>query len=133
MKRRAACSAYYRYPVELVWKAIGFGSDAHTVDPMNEDDYNRKEPGPGVVFTRALEVKTNEVFAFQMKTQTFFADWRIELSPLGPCDTKARISAEMQFRTGKAAALGMLMSMRREVRTFAKDLGKKMEEQNKRK
>jgi len=131
MKRKGACTAYYRYPVELVWKALGFGSENTTVDPMSEEEYNSREPGPGLVFTRALEVTTNEVFAFQMKTQAFLADWRIEMFAIGPCETKVTFRCEMEFRGPRATFLAIVTSVRREVRAFARDLGKKLEDQNK--
>ena len=131
MKRKGACTAYYRYPVELVWKALGFGSENTTVDPMSEEEYSSREPGPGMVFTRSLEVTQNEVFAFQMKTQAFLADWRIEMKSIGACETKVVFRCEMEFRGPRALLLSIVTNMRREVRAFARDLGKKLEEQNK--
>ena len=128
MKTRVKRTAYYHYPVELVWRGIGVGNDGRTVDPLNEEQYENYEPERGTVFTRALEVKQNEVFSFQMKTWLFYSDWRIELTPVGPCETKVRFINTVKYRSFQGLVYsGFGALARNEVKQFAKQLGKKIE------
>lgn len=130
MKMKARRNAYYSYPVELVWKAIGFGSSTNEMDPLSEEEYNNSEPAPNSVFTRSLEVKQFEVFSFQMKGHLFLSTMRIELTPLRACETKVRVYQEVQPR-GSGGFLFCLfaMNVRREVKAFCRDLGKKLDDQ----
>ena len=128
MKTKVKRTAYYHYPVELVWRGIGVGNDGRTVDPLNEEQYENYEPERGTVFTRALEVKQNEVFAFQMKTWLFYSDWRIELTPVGPCETKVKFINTVKYRSLQGfiySGFGALA--RNEVKQFVKQLGKKID------
>lgn len=128
MKTKVKRTAYYHYPVELVWRGIGVGNDGRTVDPLNEEQYENYEPERGTVFTRALEVKQNEVFSFQMKTWLFYSDWRIELTPVGPCETKVRFINTVKYRSFQGLVYsGFGTLARNEVKQFAKQLGKKIE------
>ena len=128
MKTRVKRTAFYHYPVELVWRGIGVGNDGRTVDPLNEEQYENYEPERGTVFTRALEVKQNEVFSFQMKTWLFYSDWRIELYPVGPCETKVRFINTVKYRSFQGLVYsGFGALARNEVKQFAKQLGKKIE------
>ncbi len=128
MKTTAKRTAYYRYPVELVWRGIGVGSENTTVDPLSEEEYEKHEPDRGTVFTRSIEVKQNEVFAFQMKTWLFYATWRIELEAVGPCETKVRFTNTMEYRSFRGfiySGFGTLA--RSEVKLFSRQLGEKIE------
>ncbi len=127
MKATFKKTAFYRYPVELVWRGIGFGSNAE-VDPLNEEQYNNSEPEQGTVFTRALEVKQNEVFSFQMKTWLFYSTWRMELTPVGECETKVKFVNTVEYRSLR----GLIYSLfgyvhRQEIKAFARQLGDKIE------
>lgn len=128
MKTKAKRTVFYHYPVELVWRGIGVGGEDKTVDPLNEEQYENSEPERGTVFTRAIEVKQNEVFAFQMKTWLFFSDWRIELTPIGPCETKVRFINIVKYRSFQGfiySGFGALA--RSEVKQFSKQLLQKIE------
>ena len=128
MKTRVKRTAFYHYPVELVWRGIGVGNDGRTVDPLNEEQYENYEPERGTVFTRALEVKQNEVFSFQMKTWLFYSDWRIELYPVDSCETKVRFINTVKYRSFQGLVYsGFGALARNEVKQFAKQLGKKIE------
>ena len=128
MKTTAKRTVYYRFPVELVWRGIGVGSENTTVDPLSEEEYANAEPDRGTVFTRALEVKQNEVFEFQMKTWLFYSTWRIELSPVGPCETKVKFTNTVEYRSTQGwiySGFGTLA--RNEVKQFSRQLGQKIE------
>ena len=128
MKTTAKRTVYYQYPVELVWRGIGIGSDETTVDPLNEEQYENTEPDRGTVFTRAIEVKQNEVFHFRMKTWLFYSEWRIELSPVGPCETKVKFTNTIEYRSLRGffyTGFGNLA--RSEVKAFSRQLGQKIE------
>ncbi len=129
MKTTAKRTVYYRFPVELVWRGIGVGSENTTVDPLSVEQYENAEPERGTVFTRMLEMKQNEVFAFQMKTWLFYSTWRIELTPVGPCETKARFENVVEYRS----LLGFIYTgfgrlARTEVKQFSRQLGQKIED-----
>ena len=127
MKTTVKKTVFYRYPVELVWRGIGFGSNAE-VDPLNEEQYNNTEPAQGTVYTRAIEVKQNEVFSFQMKTWLFYSNWRIELTAVGPCETKVKLTNTVEYRSMQGwiySGFGTLA--RNEVKQFAQQLGKKID------
>ena len=129
MKTTAKRTAYYQYPVELVWRAIGFGSEGTTVDPLDEEQYEKYEPEQGTVFTRSLEVKQNEVFAFQMKTWLFYSTWRIELTPVDECETKVKFTNTLEYRSFRGLVYsGFGTLARNEVKAFARQLGKKVRE-----
>ncbi len=129
MKTTAKRTVFYDYPVELVWKAIGVGSEDSTVDPLNEEQYENNEPDRGTVFTRALEVKQNEVFAFQMKTWLFYSNWRIELEPYGSYQTKARFTNTIEYRSWRGIIYtGFGYLARNEVKAFSKQLGDKVKD-----
>jgi len=128
MKTTAKRTVYYRFPVELVWRGIGVGSENSNVDPLSEEDYLNTEPPRGAVYTRALEVKQNEVFAFQMKTWLFYSTWRIELTPVGPCETKARFENTIEYRSFRGWVYSGFGSLARsEVKQFSRQLGQKIE------
>ncbi len=127
MKTTAKRTAFYQYPVELVWRAIGFGSDGTTVDPLSEEQYEKYEPEQGTVFTRSVEVKQNEVFSFQMKTWLFYSTWRIELTPVGECETKVRFTNTVEYRSLQGFIYSGFGSLARtEVKQFARQLGEKV-------
>ena len=128
MKTTAKRTVFYQYPVELVWRGIGVGSDGTTVDPLNEEQYENTEPERGTVFTRAIEVKQNEVFHFQMKTWLFYSTWRIELTPTGPCETKVKFENTVEYRSMQGFVYsGFGALARNEVKQFSTQLGKKIE------
>lgn len=127
MKTTAKRTVYYQYPVELVWRAIGFGSENSTVDPLSEEQYENYEPEQGTVFTRAVEVKQNEVFSFQMKTWLFYSTWRIEMSPVDECETKVSFTNTVEYRSLRGfiySGFGNLA--RNEVKQFSRQLGEKI-------
>jgi len=127
MKTTARRTAFYQYPVELVWRAIGFGSENTTVDPLDEEQYEKYEPDQGTVFTRAVEVKQNEVFSFQMKTWLFYSTWRIELHKIDECQTKVKFTNTVEYRSVQGfiySGFGALA--RNEVKQFARQLGEKV-------
>ena len=127
MKTTAKRTVYYQYPVELVWRAIGFGSENSTVDPLSEEQYEKYEPEQGTVFTRAVEVKQNEVFSFQMKTWLFYSTWRIEMSPVDECETKVSFTNTVEYRSLRGfiySGFGTLA--RNEVKQFSRQLGEKI-------
>lgn len=127
MKTTCKRTAYYRYPVELVWRGIGFGNNAE-VDPLNEEQYNNCEPERGTVFTRALEVKQNETFSFQMKTWLFYSTWRIELTSVGPCETRVKFSNTVEYRSFRGFVYSLFGYLHRsEMKAFARQLGQKID------
>ena len=127
MTKTGVINDTFNYPIELVWTSIAGRNDG-SITPMDEDTYLNTEPAQGTVFTRSIEVKTNEVFAFQIKTRMFIADWRIELSPLAPCKTGVKLSCTINYRSFKSALLNRFgAGMTMEMRYFMKDLKKKLE------
>ena len=130
MKASAKRTVYYRYPAELVWKALGFGSNRE-VDPLTEEEFESREPAPNTIFTKALEVKQNEVFAFRMKARGFYATMRMELSPVGPCETKMVVSEDVEYRLVSsylAARFGL--SIRQELAGFTTEIRKRLADMN---
>ena len=131
MTGKAKRTAYYHYPVELVWKAIGAG-ERREIDPLTEDEFENKEPAPNMLFTKVLETTENEVFAFRMKARGFIADVRVELTPQGPCETKAVFSENITYRlTSSYIASRFGLNVRQEMKSFAAEIYKRLEDMNK--
>ena len=128
MKASAKRTCYYLYPVELVWKAIGTGG-SREVDPLDEESFENTEPAPNTVYTRSLEFKVNEVFAFRMKTRGFIADMRIELTPTGPCETKVVFSEQVEYRLVSSYIFSKFgLSIRDELKSLAREINKRLED-----
>ena len=128
MKASAKRTVYYLYPVELVWKAIGAGKN-RAVDPLDEDTFENTEPAPNTVYTRSLEFKINEVFAFRMKARGFIADLRIELTPTGPCETKVVFSEKAEYRLVSSYIFSKFgLNIRDELKSFAREINKRLED-----
>lgn len=126
MKSHAKKTVYYHYPVELVWRAIGAG-ERREVDPLSEEEFENNEPAPNTIFTRLLEMKENEVFAFRMKARGFITDMRIELESVGPCETRVRLSQEVNYRKASVYLFsGMGSAPRRELRSFAMEMNRRL-------
>ena len=124
VKRRAT----FQYPVELVWRGIGVSNNGTTVDPLSEEQYENYEPARNTVFTRAVEVKQNELFAFQMKTWMSYSDWRIELTPVGPCETRVSFVNKIKYRSAQGYILSLFgLFARIEMKRFVEQLGKKID------
>lgn len=118
----------YKFPVELVWKALTSNSTGNLVDPLDEKTYNESDPAPGTVYTRSLQVVTNKLFSFQIKTSFYTATWRIELKPSGACKTKVTVEETVEFHTLKAFVLCRLgAGIGHEVRYFMRDLESKLD------
>jgi len=131
MTGHAKRTAYYHYPVELVWKAIGNGENRE-IDPMTEEEFENKEPAPNTIFTKLVEKTENEVFAFHMKARPFIADVRMELTPVGPCETKVVFTEDVTFRTTQAYVFSKFgLNVRNEVRALSEEIHKRLEAQNK--
>ena len=131
MTGKAKRTAYYHYPVELVWKAIGAG-DNREVDPLTEDEFENQEPAPNMIFTKVLEKKDYEVFAFRMKARGFIGDVRMELTPVGPCETKVVFSEVLNFRLVSSYIFGKFgLSVRNELRSLSQEIYKRLEDMNK--
>ena len=132
MTGKATRTVYYRYPVELVWKAIGAGDSDRTVDPLTQEQFDNTEPAPNTIYTKVLENTQNEVFAFRMKARGFIADVRVELTSMGPCETKAVFSEVMNFRLVSSYIAGRFgWNVRQEMKSFAMEINKRLENQNK--
>ena len=130
MTGHAKRTVYYSYPVELVWKAIGFGNDRE-VDPLTEDEFENKEPAPNTVFTKSLEVKQNEVFAFRMKARGFYATMRIEMEPTAPCETKMTVTEDVEYRLpGSFIASRFGLSIRDELKSFTRSIHARLADMN---
>lgn len=128
MKASAKRTSYYYYPVELVWKALGTGG-SREVDPLDEDSFENTEPAPNTVFTKSLEVKTNEVFSFRMKARGFIADLRVEMKQTGPCETKVVFSEQVEYRTVSSYLLSRFgLSIRNELKDFSRVIHQRLED-----
>lgn len=126
MRSHAKKTAYYRYPVELVWRAIGAG-ERRELDPLTEEEFENQEPEPNTIFTRLLEMEENRVFAFRMKARGFVTDMRIELESVAPCETLVRLSQDVTYRSAAVYMLsGFGTATRRELKSFAMDLGRRL-------
>ena len=126
MKAHAKRTVYYRYPAELVWKALGAGNNRE-VDPLSEEEFDNREPAPNMVFTKALDIRTNELFAIRMKAHGFISDLRIELKPVGPCETKVVFSEDVEYREFSTFFLSRFgLSVRQELRSFANEIHKRL-------
>lgn len=128
MKVTVKRHATFQYPVELVWRGIGVNNNGTVVDPLSEEQYENYEPERNTVFTRAVEVKQNEVFAIQMKTWMSYCDWRIELTPVGPCETKVSFVNKIKYRSASGYILSIFgLLARSEMKRFVDQLGKKID------
>lgn len=117
----------YDFPVELVWKALTGSSTANLIDPLDEETYNSSVPGPGMVFTRSLEVVTNERFSFQIKTAAYTSTWSIRLKSTGPCKTRVTVDETVDFPDFRAFALCRFgAGLGHEMRYFMKDIESKL-------
>ncbi len=126
-RRQATGTDEYDFPVELVWKALTNSSTANLVDPLDEETYNSAVPAPGTVFTRSLEVVTNKLFSFQIKTAMYTATWRISLKPTGKCRTKVIVEETVDFPSFRAfAGCRFGTGLGHELRYFMKDLESKL-------
>ena len=131
MTGKAKRTVYYRYPIELVWKAIGTG-DNREVDPLTLEEFESQEPAPNMIFTKVLEKEENKVFAFRMKARGFIGDVRMELTPVGPCETKVVFSEVLTFRLVSSYIFGKFgLCVRDEMRSLAQEIHRRLEEQNK--
>ena len=130
MNASASRTVYYLYPPELVWKALGFGNQRE-VDPLTEDEFENREPAPNTVFTKALEVRQNEVFAFRMKARGFYATMRVELTPTGPCETKMVVTEDVDYRlTSSWIASRFGLSIRDELKSFTRSIHARLADMN---
>lgn len=128
MKVSVKRTVSYQYPVELVWRGIGVGNNNTSVDPLNEEQYEKYEPARNTVFTRAVEVKQNEVFAFQMKTWMSYCDWRIELTPTGPCETRVCLTNKIKYRSFQGYLFSLFgLLARTEMKKFLQQLEKRID------
>lgn len=127
MKASAKRTAYYHYPVELVWKAIGAGNQ-RAVDPLTEDQFDNTEPAPNTIFTKSLEFVPNEVFSIQMKSRTLLSVMRLELKQVGPCETKVVFSEQVEYRTTGAYLMSRFgLAVRQDLKSFAVEIHKRLE------
>lgn len=127
LNRKTGGSSVYEFPAELVWRSIA--GNKHEIDPLDEEKYNNTTPGPRTVYTRSLEFKLNEVFAFEMKTMRYTTRWRVMLTVLGPCRTRVSIQVSTDYNRIKDMLLHSAAGgMSHEVRYFLKDLHKKLDE-----
>jgi hypothetical protein len=125
MRASAKRTVYYRYPVELVWKAIG--GSKRQVDPLEEDEFEHTEPAPNTVFTKTLEFRRNECFAIRMKARGFFADLRLDLTPTGPCETKVVFSETVEYRLVSAYVFSRFgLRVRDELKSFARQIHQRL-------
>jgi hypothetical protein len=126
-ERKASGTMEYDFPVELVWRALTGNSTGNLVDPLDEETYENTQPSPGTVFTRSLEVVTNERFVFQIKTTMYSATWRITLKSTGKCSTRINVEEAVKFNDMKAYALSRFgLGLSHEVRYFMKDISSKL-------
>ncbi len=117
----------YDFPVELVWKALTGSNNSNLVDPLDEETYNNSVPKPGTVFTRSLEVVTNERFSFQIKTVMYTATWKIALKSTGACKTRVTVDEIVDFADFRAfAACRFGAGLRHEMNYFMKDVESKL-------
>ncbi len=127
INRKTGGMSTYEFPKELVWRSIA--GDKHEIDPLDEEKYNNTTPGPNTVYTRSLEFKVNEVFAFEMKTARYTTRWRVVLTELGPCRTRVSIQVSTDYMGAKNMLLHSIGGgMGYEVRSFLKSIHKKLDE-----
>lgn len=126
-RRSARGIEEFDFPVELVWRALTGSGTGNLIDPLDEETYNNTVPRPGMVFTRQLEVVTNELFSFQIKTANCTAAWRIQLKPTGSCRTKITVDETVDFPDFRAfAACRFGLGLGHEMRIFMKDIESKL-------
>lgn len=124
--RHAKGSRVYSYPVELVWRSIAGG--ARTVQPIDEAKYENTTPRSGEVYTRSLEYKLNEAFAFEMKAARYTTRWRVTLDELGSCRTRVSVQADSEYPDLSSFLLCRMGStMPREIHYFLKNIDDKLE------
>lgn len=131
-RRNTHAEAEYDLPVELAWKTLAGSGAGNIIDPLDEETYNNSVPKPGVVFTRLLEVVTNELFSFQLKTDVGTETWSVRFKPTGACKTRIIVDETVDFPDFRAfAACGFGTGLRREMRGFMKDIDKKLNDYEK--
>ena len=123
-------TSYFSYPVEIVWRSIAADDKSETrVDPLSEEDFENTEPAPNTIYTRAVEIRQNELFAFRMKAAGFFADLRIELKPLSDCETKVIFTESMTYRTTTAWVFSRFgLSLRSELKALSRTMLTRIED-----
>lgn len=125
LKRRSAGSAVYDYPVELVWRSISNDKNAK-IEPIDDETFNAAPP-ENVIYTRAVELKTNELFRLQMKSRRFEADWQFTLVPLAACRTRLEASVSVTYNSMKDYLLaGAGGGVHGEIRIFLRSVGDKL-------
>ncbi|MBE6914140.1 MAG: hypothetical protein E7472_04275 [Ruminococcaceae bacterium] len=115
------------YPVELIWRVFSAAGQADAVQ-LSEEEFDSMTPGANTVFTRTVALETNRLYAFRVKNMGFFADWRVELESLGPCETQVTYSETVEYRSGMLYVLsGFGAMIKRELRAFSQALIKRIE------
>ncbi len=117
----------FPWPPELIWRALG-AAGQKDAQALSEEEFETMEPGAATFFTRVTAAETNRLYCFRVKTMGYFADWRIELSPVSASETDVTISEEVAYRSGALYVLsGFGLMVRRELAAFSAGLRRKVE------
>ena len=128
MKQSEKRTTYYKYPVELVWRAICGGGTEPQGDTITEEDFETTEPEENTMFTRILEVEQNKRISLRMKTRSFYSDLHIELTATGDCMTRMDLEQSVDYRVkSKGLIPAFRFNLSRETKEFAQQILKRLE------
>ena len=116
----------FPYGVAQIWKALG-AAEQKDARALTEEEFETMEPGAATFFSRVTEAEENRRYGFRVKTMGYFADWRIDLSPVSDSETDVTISEAVEYRSAVLYVLsGFGLMVRREIGAFSAGLLQKV-------
>ena len=108
-----------------IWEALGAAEQKNSL-ALSEEDFEKLEPGAATVFSRVTAAEDERLYAFRVKTMGYYADWRIELTPVSPDETAVTMTETVEYRSVPLYVLsGFGLMIRRELSAFSAALQKK--------
>ena len=127
--RSASAERTDRFPYSSaqIWHALG-AAEQRSAQTLTEEEFETMEPGVATFFSRVTAAEDERLYAFRIKNMGYFADWRIELSPVSQTETDVTISETVEYRSTLLYVLsGFGRMIRRELGAFSAGLQKKIE------
>ena len=116
----------FPYGAAQIWKALG-AAEQKDARALTEEEFETMEPGAATFFSRVTELEENRRYGFRVKTMGYFADWRIDLSPVSDSETDVTISEAVEYRSAVLYVLsGFGLMVRREISAFSAGLLQKV-------
>lgn len=119
----------FPYAAAQIWAALG-AAEQKDARALTEEEFETMEPGAATFFSRVTEAEENRRYGFRVKTMGYFADWRIDLSPVSDRETDVTISEAVEYRSAVLYVLsGFGLMVRREIAAFSAGLLQKVSAQ----